>query len=139
MFVLWLNYPFMPNYRILLFSQPTTEASSNSTIERWSMAGGDLAQTKMVFNAGNSLSLPTGSIRWSAPTGEGTRAGPIVADGVVYQGAYFKILALDAETGEVIWTQPASGPGADFPCPGGRQTLCRVPGPPGTGAESRNG
>ena len=110
LFVLWLNYPFMPNYRILLFSQPTTEASSNSTIERWSMAGGDLAQTKMVFNAGNSLSLPTGSIRWSAPTGEGTRAGPIVADGVVYQGAYFKILALDAETGEVIWTQPASGP-----------------------------
>lgn len=110
LFVFWLNYPFLPNYGILLFNKPTTEASSNSTVERWSMAGGDLAQRKVVFGAGSSQVLPTGKIKWSVPTGEGTRAGPIVADGVVYQGAYFKIMALDAETGEVIWSQPASGP-----------------------------
>lgn len=109
-FAFWLNYPFLPNYGILLFNRPTTEASSNSTFERWSMAGGDLAQRKMVADAGNSQSLPAGKVRWSVPTGEGTRAGPIVADGVVYQGAYFKIVALDADTGEVIWSQPASGP-----------------------------
>ena len=110
LFIVWLNYPFMPNYRILLFHQPTTEASSSSTIDRWSMAGGDLAQRKVVSSIGSSPSLPDGRVRWSVPTGEGTRAGPIVADGVVYQGAYFKIFALDSDTGEAIWSQPASGP-----------------------------
>ena len=110
LFVFWLNYPFLPNYGILLFNRPTTEASSNSTIERWTMAGGDLAQRKMVFSADRSQDLPTGTIRWRVPTGEGTRAGPIVADGVVYQGGYFKVVALDADTGELIWSQPTSGP-----------------------------
>ena len=57
-----------------------------------------------------SDALPAGQLKWSTPTGEGTRAGPIVADGRVYQGAYFKILALDAATGQVIWTRPTSGP-----------------------------
>ena len=110
LFLFWLNYPFLPNYRILLFNKPTTEASSNSPLGRWSMAGGDLAQRKVVFDAGSSLTLPEGRVRWRAPTGEGTRAGPIVGDGVVYQGAYFRIVALDADTGEVIWSKPTSGP-----------------------------
>ena len=110
LFVFWLNYPFLPNYRILWFDRPTTEATSNSTANRWTMAGGDLAQRKMVATAGNVQSQPVGRVKWSVPTGEGTRAGPIVADGIVYQGAYFKIMALDAETGEEVWTQPASGP-----------------------------
>jgi outer membrane protein assembly factor BamB len=110
LFVLWVNYPFLPNYDILLFHRPSTEASSNSALGRWSMAGGDLAQRKAALNAGNAQTLPAGRVRWQTPTGEGTRAGPIVANGVVYQGAYFKIVALDAATGEVIWSQPTSGP-----------------------------
>lgn len=109
-FLFWLNYPFMPNYRILLFNRPTTDASSGSTVGRWSMAGGDLAQRKVAMSAGGPVTLPEGRVRWKVPTGEGTRAGPIVADGVVYQGAYFKIMALDASTGETVWSQPASGP-----------------------------
>lgn len=110
LFIFWLNYPFMPNYRILIFNQPTTEASSNSTTERWSMAGGDVAQRKSITDVGETQSLPEGRVRWRVPTGEGTRSGPIVSEGVVYQGAYFKVVALDAETGEAIWSQPASGP-----------------------------
>ena len=110
LFLFWLNYPFMPNYRILLFHRPTTEASSGATAGRWAMAGGDLAQRKVAHAAVGSESLPTGRVRWTVDTGEGTRAGPIVADGVVYQGAYFRILALDAETGDTVWSQPASGP-----------------------------
>ena len=109
LFVLWLNYPFLPNYRILLFHQPTTEATSDFVIGNWFMAGGDLAQRK-ARAASSSTSLPEGRVMWSVPTGEGTRAGPIVADGTIYQGAYFKILALDAETGDVIWSQHTSGP-----------------------------
>ncbi len=110
LFVLWLNYPFMPNYRILLFNRPATTVSSSSTVNQWSMAGGDVAQRKVVRSDTGSVALPVGKLQWSTPTGEGTRAGPIVADGKVYQGAYFKIVALDANTGEEVWSQPTSGP-----------------------------
>ena len=110
LFVFWLNYPFVPNYRILLFHQPATEATSDSIIGNWSMVGGDLAQRKVVQTAPSSQSLPDGRVKWIVPTGEGTRAGPIVADGTIYQGAYFKILALDTESGDLIWSQPTSGP-----------------------------
>ena len=110
LFVFWLNYPFLPNYRILIFHQATTEASSSSTFEGWSMAGGDLAQRKIVEVPETVQGIPVGQLKWSTSTGEGTRAGPIVANGVVYQGAYFKVLAMDAGSGGVIWSQPASGP-----------------------------
>ena len=110
LFIFWLNYPFLPNYRILIFHQPTTEASSNSTLGSWTMAGGDLAQRKLVPTGPGLDSLPSGTLKWSVPTGEGTRSGPIVADGKVYVGAYFRMLALDAETGEVAWSQSSSGP-----------------------------
>ena len=110
LFILWLNYPFMPNYRILLFNRPTTTVSSTSTVNQWSMAGGDVAQRKIVRADTGSLAQPEGDLKWSTPTGEGTRAGPIVADGKIYQGAYFRILALDAGTGEEVWSQPTSGP-----------------------------
>ena len=110
LFILWLNYPFMPNYRILLLNRPTANISSSSTVNQWSMAGGDVAQRKTVRTEGGLQTLPVGKLKWSTPTGEATRAGPIVAGGKVYQGAYFKILALDANTGEEVWTQPTNGP-----------------------------
>ena len=110
LFVLWLNYPFLPNYRILLFNRPTSDITSNSTSNRWSMDGGDIAQRKVIRADFGGGPLPTGQIKWSFPTGEGTRSGPVVADGKVFLGAYFKILALDSETGEVIWSRPESGP-----------------------------
>ena len=109
-FIFWLNFPFLPNYGILWFNQPTTEATSNSSIDRWSMAGGDLAQRKVVRTFAGSTLLPVGNLKWSTPTGEATRAGPVIANGKIYQGAYFKILALDAETGQLIWSKPTSGP-----------------------------
>lgn len=110
LFIFWLNYPFLPNYRVLLFHQPTTEVSSGSAQGSWTMAGGDLAQRKLVPVATGVDPLPAGKLKWSVPTGEGTRSGPVVADGRVYLGAYFRMLALDADSGEIAWSQSASGP-----------------------------
>ena len=110
LFILWLNYPFLPNYRILLFNRPTSDLSSNSTANRWSMDGGDIAQRKTILAGVEVDELPAGRVKWSVPTGEGTRSGPVVADGEIYLGAYFKVLALDSETGEEIWSRSESGP-----------------------------
>ena len=110
LFVFWLNYPFLPDYGVLLFHQPTTEVSSNSAPGSWTMAGGDTGQRKLIPAGAGLNALPAGRLKWSVPTGEGTRSGPVVADGRVYLGAYFRMLALDADSGEVAWSQSASGP-----------------------------
>ncbi len=108
--LVWLNYPFLPDYRILLFNRPTTDISSNSVAGQWSMAGGDLTQRKVVRTDFESTALPVGRLKWSVQTGQGTRSGPIVVDGRVYLGAHFKLLALDAASGDVVWEQVTSGP-----------------------------
>ena len=110
LFVFWLNYPFMPNYRILLFNQPTTDLTSNSNANSWTMAGGDLSQRKLVQSNLGPATVPSGRLKWSVDTGEGTRSGPIVADGRVYVGGHFQVLALDSGSGDVVWAQPTSGP-----------------------------
>ncbi len=108
-FVLWLNYPFLPDVGILLFNRPTTELSSTSASGQWSMAGGDIAQTKVIQGV-DSPQQPAGQVLWSVPIGPSTRSGPIVSDGRVYVGGHFKIAAVDASTGATLWEQPTTGP-----------------------------
>ena len=109
-FILWLNYPFLPDYRILLFNRPTTSITSNSTTGQWSMVGGDIAQRKIARTAGAPVRMPQGKVKWSVATGDATRSGPVVSNGTVYLGGHFKIMAFDAATGTPAWEQPATGP-----------------------------
>ena len=103
----WINYPFLPNFKILLFNRPTTNLSSNSLPGQWSMNGRDLDQSRYV----DSLSQqPVGRVLWSQDLGEPTLSAPVVADGVVYIGSHFKVLALDSETGHTIWDRKTTGP-----------------------------
>ena len=105
--VTWINYPFLPDYKILLFNRPTTNLSSNSPPGQWSMNGRDLDQSRYV----DSLSRqPVGRLLWSEDLGEPTLSAPVVVDGVVYIGSHFKVLALDSETGRTIWERKATGP-----------------------------
>ena len=108
-FLLWLNYPFLPDFRVLLFNRPTSQLSSQSTPGQWAMHGGDLAQTKALPRDAAGTP-PAGRLLWSTPLGENTRSAPIVADGRVYVGGHFQIAALDAATGDLLWRQPATGP-----------------------------
>lgn len=109
-FILWLNYPFLPDVRILLFNRPTTELSSNSLPGQWSMAGGDITQSKVIRSADFPPPPLSGQVLWSVPLGPSSRAGPVVADGRIYLGGHFKVTALDAATGAILWEQPTTGP-----------------------------
>ena len=109
-FLLWLNYPFLPNYRILLFNRPTSEATSGSFLGQWSMAGGDLAQRKVAVIGDQASVLPEGALKWSSYTGQGTRSGPVVSDGKLFIGGHFKILALDAASGAKLWEKSTAAP-----------------------------
>lgn len=119
LFILWLNYPFLPNYRILLFNKPSSNVSSASAANQWSMAGGDLTQRKVARTDGPAAELPAGRLKWSVPTGDATRSGPVVAGETIYLGGHFKILALDTANGALRWEQPATGPVQSTPAVAG--------------------
>lgn len=107
----WTNYPFLPNFKILLFNRPSTSLSSTSLPGQWSMSGRDLAQSRYVASLSDQAAdQPAGRVLWSQDLGQATLAAPVVADGVIYIGGHFKILALDGETGRSIWERKTTGP-----------------------------
>ena len=106
-FLVWLNYPFLPNPVTLIFKRPVTDLSSASQPGQWSMMGWDHQKTRYLPQV---PSQPTGEVAWSRSLGLNTQSSPTVADGVIYLGAHFKVLALDANTGDLIWERDATGP-----------------------------
>lgn len=67
-----------------------------------------------------ALDAGTGSVQWEHPIGAGLpesrrsiRSGPTVADGVVYAGNEYELVALDAVDGAVLWQIAPSA--ATFP------------------------
>ncbi|MCI0823413.1 MAG: PQQ-binding-like beta-propeller repeat protein [Chloroflexi bacterium] len=105
--LVWFNYPFVPNPMILLFKKPTTNLASSTLPGQWSTAGRDQQSSRYLPQVPDE---PRGQVSWSRFLGINTQSTPTVADGVVYLGAHFKVLALDAETGTVIWEQATKGP-----------------------------
>ncbi len=99
-FASWLYYPFFPNPITLLFKAPSTEASSASPPGQWLMAGRDLQLTRHIPVVS---AQPEGRVVWSQQLGTPTRGTPVALDGVVYVGGFFKIIALDADTGQQVW------------------------------------
>ena len=106
-FVFWLNFPFLPDPAILLFRRPTTNLTSQSLPGQWSMSGGNLQRTRNVEQVQQDV---LGQILWSVDLGEPTFSEPIVLDGVIYLGAHFKIVALEASSGRILWTRTTTGP-----------------------------
>ena len=106
-FVVWLNFPFIPDPVILWGRQPEAVFDSASSGANWTMAGRNLGQTKYVADV---LEAPQGRLAWSVDTGEATLAAPIVSEGRIYLGAHFRIAALDAATGREVDSMPATGP-----------------------------
>ncbi len=106
-FVAWLNYPFLPDPAIILFHRPATSVTSDSLPGQWSMVGRDLQLTRYLPII---TQHPVGRLLWTQDLGQPTRSAPTVADGVIYAGGNFKVLALDAEAGEPIWVLDTNGP-----------------------------
>ncbi|MBW2092861.1 MAG: PQQ-binding-like beta-propeller repeat protein [Deltaproteobacteria bacterium] len=101
----WLA-PYIPNPLVLL-RQPGEGLSALSETDGWTGYGKDPANTRYIAHA----PALAGRIRWSLVLGkEPTESLPAVADGVLYVGGYFKIYALKAATGELIWETETTGP-----------------------------
>ena len=106
-FVFWLNFPFFPDPAILLFRRPTTNLTSQSLPGQWSMSGGNLQRGRYVEQVQPDV---LGQLSWSVDLGEPTLSEPLVLDGVIYLGAHFKIVALEAGSGRTLWTKTTTGP-----------------------------
>lgn len=106
-FMVWLNFPFIPDPVILLGRQPGVVFDSASAGESWTMSGRNLGQTRYVSDV---LDEPQGAVAWSVNTGEPTLAAPIVWEGLIYLGSHFRIAVLDARTGNEVGSMPATGP-----------------------------
>ena len=106
-FLVWINFPFIPDPVVLWGRQPDVILDSVSAGADWAMHGRNLGQTR---NVPDVLDEPQGQLVWSADTGPATLAAPIVSDGQIYLGAHFRIAVLDAATGNEIDSMPATGP-----------------------------
>ncbi len=105
--VIWMYYPYIPDPVVVLFKRPVSDVTSDAVAGQWSMHSHDLQLSGYVTDA---PAHPEGHIARSLDLGEATRSAPTVVDGVVYIGGHFKVLAIDAETGETVWEQPTTGP-----------------------------
>lgn len=106
-FLVWINFPFIPDPVALLGRQPDAVFDSVSTGASWTMHGRNLGQTRYVSDV---VDEPQGQLAWSVDTGPATLAAPIVSDGQIYLGAHFRIAVLDAGTGNEVGSMPATGP-----------------------------
>ena len=106
-YLAWAHYLFLPDPVILLFHRPATQVTSDSTPGDWSMVGRDLQLTRHLPDV---VQAPRGRLLWTQDLGRPTRSPPTVVNGVIYTGGDFKVLALDAETGQPIWALETSGP-----------------------------
>lgn len=105
--VAWWLAPLLPDPITLLFNRPTTQRSSDSRGPHWAMWGRDLQHTRHVADVTHPLD---GRLVWSVSLGVPTSSAPVVVDNVLYVGGHFKLFALDASTGQVLWDLPLTGP-----------------------------
>ena len=103
----WMISPFLPGPWILLFKRPTTRLTSGSHANQWSMWGLNLEQRRYVATPSREVE---GRLVWSVDLGAPTRSAPVIVDQTLYIGGHFRLLALDAHTGQVLREIPTTGP-----------------------------
>lgn len=115
LFSVWNSYPFIPNPWVALFRQPSGDVSATSEPGRWAMRGGNPQGTNSI------LAAPPleGALARSIEVDTGVRSAPVAVGGTVYLGGQSRIMALDAETGELVWESPSSGPAHGVPAVAG--------------------
>ena len=103
----WVAYPFLPSPIALLRKKPETQLTSDSAANQWTMQGLNLAQNRYVASPSRHI---TGRLAWSVDLGPPTRSAPVIVDDTVYIGGDFRIVALHAQTGELLRDIPTTGP-----------------------------
>ena len=103
----WLFWFSLPNPARWFAGSPSAAASSASRAGQWSMLG---YGTSLNSYSSQAESQPAGRLLWSRSLGEPTRSAPLLMDGAIYVGGHFKVIALDADTGETRWEVETPGP-----------------------------
>ena len=108
-FLVWLNFPFIPDPIILLTRQPDKLFDSTSLGNNWTMTGRNVGLTRYSADA---LKEPAGSLVWSVgvDVDSPTLAPPVIADDRIFLGSYFRIAVLDRDTGAELYSIPTTGP-----------------------------
>ena len=103
----WIFWFSLPNPVRWFAGSPSAAASSSSNAGRWSMLGYGTNLNGFISEVERQ---PDGRVIWSRDLGPYTRSAPLVADGKVFVGGHFQVSALDAETGEQLWSVETPGP-----------------------------
>ncbi len=103
----WLYWYSLPNPARWFAGQPSSIVTAASPAGQWSMLGHRPPLTGYVADVPQ---LPAGRLAWSQDLGMPTRSAPLAADGVVYVGGHFTVMALDAADGGMLWTVDTPGP-----------------------------
>lgn len=113
----WVNYPFVPNPWMLLFRQPSGEASAVSGPGWWAMYGGG----PRIANYVPEAAAPQGVVERVIEVGAGVRSAPAVTGGrspAIFIGGQSRVAAFDAD-GRLVWERAVSGPAHGVPAVAG--------------------
>lgn len=111
LFAVWSNYPFISNPWVALFRQPSGEASSISSAQRWAMYGAGPQGGNYIAEAKG----PEGVIAYSVEVDGEVRSAPVISGGNVYIGGQSRIAAFAANTGDLLWEKKVNGPAHGTP------------------------
>ena len=105
--LVWFNYPYVPNPAIWLFRSPSSDLTSRSSSENWSMRGANPDGSSYIAESSHVLQ---GTLVRSLDLGVATRSSPGVVNGVLYIGGDFKVTAINEVNGETLWETRTTGP-----------------------------
>ena len=103
----WIFWFSLPNPARWFAGSPSAAASSASNAGRWSMLGYGTSLNGYIPEVERQ---PAGRLLWAQDLGPYTRSAPLAADGKVFVGGHFQVSALDAGTGERLWSVETPGP-----------------------------
>src|SRR5690348_13319936 len=100
---------------LLAFAAPmAVVAQTAAPAGDWRTINGDLAATRFSpLDEINKSNVGKLTLKWSYPMKGTNSASPVVVNGTMYFPAGNRIVALDADTGQEVWTyQPAAPVGS---------------------------
>lgn len=106
--------PFVPNLK-LLFHKPASRMETISASGDWAT----YAMTPMHQRLVEKTASLKGKIRWSWDQSQMASSSPAVKDGILYVGGDGRFVAINAATGNIIWTYPVIGPVSSSPAVAG--------------------